>query len=71
MATVTTGTIDSLARMVNPQLVEKVESLVGAEPDNKLAKLLETGETNTLLAFSDTIQNQPFAAIIDIKIITR
>lgn len=67
MATVTTGTIDSLARMVNPQLVEKVESLVGAEPDNKLAKLLETGETNTLLAFSDTIQNQPFAAIIDIK----
>ena len=67
MARLTDANIDSLARLIQPQLVDQVQSLVGAADDNKFAKLLQDAPLNTLIAYNDTVNGQPVAAVIDVK----
>ncbi len=67
MAKLTTANMDSLARLMQPDYVDNIQSLVGAEDDNKFAKLLETAPLNTLVTYTDSVNGQAVAAVINVK----
>lgn len=67
MARLTTANIDSLTRLVSPNLVDYTQSIATAPDEDKFARFLETAPLNTLVAFNDTINGAPTCAIVDVK----